>query len=520
MPLLERVKLCGIVASNLDEFYAVRVAGLLAQIESAVRRRFPDGRTPARTLTDVRARARALQAAQEALWFDELRPALAAEGIRIVSVDECTGRELRSLTKRFRREIEPLLTPIAVGAAAPFPLLPSLALNIGVIATDGVKAAPRFIRVNVPDDLPRFIEVGSNGARVAIEDAILHFLPTVVAGDEIGHTVFRITRDADFSVSGDADDLLEAVETQLLRRRFGDVVRLEVAAAAPTAARRPARAPASHRRRAGLYAARAARPARGGPAVRDRSARPEGQALEGDHATAVHEEEPRRAARADPPPRRARPPSVRLVRRERRRVRKGGARPEGRRVQGDRLPDRRLVADALVTRADGRAGEAGRVPRRAEGAIRRAAQHRVVAGARTSGRRHRLRRPGPEDPREARAARQARAERPAPLRPHRHRELPLVERVDLRGPGAVHRGPGHRRGCRRRLQRRHRSLAPGRVPQAARRAVVPPRRDPAGDRAGVGRRASGRAGADPPEGQLARRRGDHRGAVRRVDVRA
>ena len=86
----------------------------------------------------------------------------------------------------------------------------------------------------MPDDLPRFIEVGSNGARVAIEDAIMHFLPTVVAGDEIGHTVFRITRDADFSVSGDADDLLEAVETQLLRRRFGDVVRLEVAAGAPT----------------------------------------------------------------------------------------------------------------------------------------------------------------------------------------------------------------------------------------------------------------------------------------------
>ena len=96
----------------------------------------------------------------------------------------------------------------------------------------------------MPDDLPRFIEVGSNGARVAIEDAILHFLPTVVAGDEIGHSVFRITRDADFSVSGDADDLLEAVETELLRRRFGDVVRLEVAAGAPTRARRPARAPA------------------------------------------------------------------------------------------------------------------------------------------------------------------------------------------------------------------------------------------------------------------------------------
>jgi polyphosphate kinase len=235
VPLLERVKLCGIVCSNLDEFFAVRVAGLLAQIESGVSRRSPDGRTPVQTLADVRARARLLQEAQEALWLDDLRPALAQEGIRIVSVADCTGRELRSLTKRFRREIEPLLTPIAVGAGAPFPLVPSLALNIGVLAVDAGRGTPRFIRLNVPDDLPRFVEVGGNGARVAIEDAILHFLPTVVAGDEIGRTVFRITRDADFSVSGDADDLLEAVETQLLRRRFGDVVRLEVAADTPAA---------------------------------------------------------------------------------------------------------------------------------------------------------------------------------------------------------------------------------------------------------------------------------------------
>jgi polyphosphate kinase len=157
VPLLERVKLCGIVCSNLDEFFAVRVAGLLAQIESGVSRRSPDGRTPVQTLADVRARARLLQEAQEALWLDDLRPALAQEGIRIVSVADCTGRELRSLTKRFRREIEPLLTPIAVGAGAPFPLVPSLALNIGVLAVDAGKGTPRFIRLNVPDDLPRFV---------------------------------------------------------------------------------------------------------------------------------------------------------------------------------------------------------------------------------------------------------------------------------------------------------------------------------------------------------------------------
>ena len=93
VPLLERVKLCGIAGKNLDEFYAVRVAGLLAQIESSVRRRTPDGRTPIRTLTDVRAQARVLQQRQQSLWLDELRPALAREGIRVVTVDECSGRE-------------------------------------------------------------------------------------------------------------------------------------------------------------------------------------------------------------------------------------------------------------------------------------------------------------------------------------------------------------------------------------------------------------------------------------------
>ena len=233
VPLLERVKLCAIVSSNLDEFFAVRVAGLLAQIESAVRRRSPDGRTPAGTLADIHVQVAALQEVQDTLWLDELRPALAREGIRIVAIDECSHRELRSLAKLFRREIAPLLTPIAVGAAAPFPLVPSLALNVGMIVRDPISETPRFVRVNVPDDLPRFVEVGRDGTRVAIEEVILHFLPAVVAGNVIERSVFRITRDADFSVSRDADDLLEAVETELLRRRFGDVVRLEVAADAP-----------------------------------------------------------------------------------------------------------------------------------------------------------------------------------------------------------------------------------------------------------------------------------------------
>ncbi len=153
--------------------------------------------------------------------------------IRVVSFDECTSRERRALTKRFEREIAPLLTPIAVGSAAPFPYVPSLALNIGAIVADGVTGEPRFVRVNVPDVVPRFVGVGSRGTRVLLEDLIVHFLDGVVGGAVRAHTVFRVTRNADFALSDDADDLLEAVEVQLAQRRFGAVVRLEVGSEAP-----------------------------------------------------------------------------------------------------------------------------------------------------------------------------------------------------------------------------------------------------------------------------------------------
>jgi polyphosphate kinase len=229
LPLLERIKLCGIVSSNLDEFFAVRVAGLRSRLESDPSHRTPDGRSPAQTLADVRTGAAALQLAQDRIWLDELRPALAAEKIRIVRPDECRPRELRALTKRFRAEIEPLLTPIAVGAAAPFPYVPSLALNVGVLVRAAGGRDGRFIRINVPDGLPRFLHLG-RGWFVPLEEAIVHFLQPVVGDRQlVARTVFRLTRDADVFVSPDAEDMLEAVETELLRRRFGEVARLEVA---------------------------------------------------------------------------------------------------------------------------------------------------------------------------------------------------------------------------------------------------------------------------------------------------
>ena len=227
LPLLERVKLCAIVSSNLDEFVAVRLAGVRHQVASGIRRRFADGRTPTRTLREVRECISELQAAQDRLWLNELQPALLAEGIRVCGVDDCTPREARLLAKRFERQIEPLLTPIAVGVAAPFPYATSFALNLGLLVRDRSSTEQRFVRVNVPDDLPRFLHVGN--AYVPLEQAILHFLPRLIGAAEIrSRSVFRVTRDADLSLTTDADDLIEAVEAQVSQRRFGDIVRVEI----------------------------------------------------------------------------------------------------------------------------------------------------------------------------------------------------------------------------------------------------------------------------------------------------
>jgi polyphosphate kinase len=230
LPLLDRVRFCAIASSNLDEFFAVRMAALQEQAAVGVTRTAPDGRTPAGTLAETRRAIAALQATQDALWRDDLRPALAASHIRVCSPEDCRPRELRALTKRFELEVLPLLTPIAVGPAGPFPHVPSLGLNLGVVVGGGNET--RFICISVPQDVPRFLGVGSRGVCVPVEDALLYLLPSVV-GEAWMTAVFRVTRDADVSVASDADDLLEALETGLRRRRFGDVVRLEVGSATP-----------------------------------------------------------------------------------------------------------------------------------------------------------------------------------------------------------------------------------------------------------------------------------------------
>ena len=229
LPLLERSRSCAYFSSNLDEFFQVRVAGLMGQEEAGLLVRSPDGRTAPETLAAIREKTLELTAAQAKLWKRELRPALADAGVIVGEVEDCNRKELDELEQRFERDIFPILTPLAVGPGQPFPYISPLSLSLGIFVRDPDSGEERFARVKVPELLPRFFSIGTRGLFLPLERVIRHFLPRLFPGMEIVEcSAFRVTRDADLEVSDEADDLLEAVQDELRRRRFGDVVRVEV----------------------------------------------------------------------------------------------------------------------------------------------------------------------------------------------------------------------------------------------------------------------------------------------------
>ncbi len=227
LPLLERLKFAAIFSQGLDEFFMVRVAGLLELDEADVLVRSADGLSAGQALDAIRDRVSELTARQGKLWKRDLAPALAAAGIDVATIDDCSDREREKLRKFFEREVFPILTPLAVSPGQPFPYVSGLSLSLGVIAVEPETGEERFARVKVPEVLDRFVPAGKR--LVPLESVIAHFLPMLFPGMEIAErALFRVTRDADFELSDDADDLLEAVESELRRRRFGDVVRLEL----------------------------------------------------------------------------------------------------------------------------------------------------------------------------------------------------------------------------------------------------------------------------------------------------
>ena len=235
VPLLERCRFVSIFSSNLDEFYQIRVAALKDQIAGEVVSPTPDGRTPAQQLSEIRVRVQELTATQEAIVRDELLPQLAENGIFVSRWEQLADSDRADLTAQFMDRIYPILTPLAVDPAHPFPYISNLALNLAITVRDPRSGERRFARVKLPANFPRFIAVGSSKTFVLIEDLVVAHLGQLFPGMAVEQCyVFRVSRNADLSLDDeDADDLLAAVEMELRRRRFGRAVRLEVPRSMP-----------------------------------------------------------------------------------------------------------------------------------------------------------------------------------------------------------------------------------------------------------------------------------------------
>ncbi len=236
VPLLERVKFCAIYTTNLDEYYMVRVAGLRDQIDAGVENPSQDGLIPSETIALIRERVLGQSRRLTDCFEARLRPALTAHDIRVVGVQELDEERRAELARHFQKAIFPALTPLAVAPGRPFPYISNLSLSLAVLVRDPVTDQTVFARVKVPTEiLPRFVTLKQPAPEpallVPLEDVIAHHLDALFPGMEIAdYDVFRVTRDADLEVSDDAADLLQAVEDELRRRRFGEVVRVEVGA--------------------------------------------------------------------------------------------------------------------------------------------------------------------------------------------------------------------------------------------------------------------------------------------------
>jgi polyphosphate kinase len=230
LPLLERVKFLAIFTTNLDEFFMIRVAGVHDQVEARIDARGPDGLSPMQTLEGIAEMVAELDGRHSRQWRDVIQPALAEHGIKIVGCHAPEAAEA-DMDSHFREQIFPVLTPLAIGPGRPFPYISNLSLSLIVRLRDPDLDHDSFARVKVPKEvLPRFVEIGEN-TFVPLEQIIAEHLDALFPGlDIISYDLFRVTRDADFEVNDEADDLLQEVEEELRRRRFGEVVRLEVGA--------------------------------------------------------------------------------------------------------------------------------------------------------------------------------------------------------------------------------------------------------------------------------------------------
>ena len=230
-PLLERLKFLAIAASNLDEFYMVRVAGLRRQVAAGVAQTSADGLTPQEQLDEIARRVADLLARSRRCLEAELLPALSAHGIQLATMDELSAPEWATIDAFFESQVFPVLTPLAVDPGHPFPYISNLSLSLACQVRDPVTGIEHFARVKVPKSLPRWVSTGVPHRFVPLEQVIGANLGVLFPGmDILGWYAFRVTRYSDIDLANveEPEDLLQTIEEQVFRRRFGEVVRVEV----------------------------------------------------------------------------------------------------------------------------------------------------------------------------------------------------------------------------------------------------------------------------------------------------
>ncbi len=237
-PLLERLKFLAIFESNLDEFFMVRVAVIRRQSETGVSILTPDGLTPRQQLRLIHDHLHPL-VEQHHRCYEQLKPELTQQGIHILDYPELSAQQQEFLKHYFDTQLFPVLTPLAVDPGHPFPYISNLSLSLAVVVVDPQTQVVHFARVKVPALLPRFVRLGEDLDFVPLEQVIAHNLDSLFVGMQIlEYHPFRITRDADIEIQEDeADDLLSAIQEELRKRRFGSVVRMEVAHTMPDSIR-------------------------------------------------------------------------------------------------------------------------------------------------------------------------------------------------------------------------------------------------------------------------------------------
>ena len=245
-PLLEQAKFSAIFSNNLDEFFMVRVASLKSQVEAGIETPSVDGLSPLEQLAAIQTKLRPLLEQQQQHYRDTLRPQLAEHGVQVLDYEQLNDEQRAWVNKHFRSAIFPVLTPLAVDPAHPFPFISNLSFNIAALIRDPDTGEQQFARVKVPQkNLPRFIKLplelaGQEGllyTAIALEQVVANNLGLLFPGMSVeAHYTFRVTRDADLELRElEADDLMNALQEGLRRRRMGgEVVRLEVSDGMPS----------------------------------------------------------------------------------------------------------------------------------------------------------------------------------------------------------------------------------------------------------------------------------------------